>query len=54
MEARMEHVESKLARVGHNCSSRGLERISKNALHMNTHTRSRGQSLAASWGGAAS
>jgi division protein CdvB (Snf7/Vps24/ESCRT-III family) len=45
MEVRMEQVESKLARVGQSCNARGLDRISRNALKMDTHTRSRGQSL---------
>lgn len=47
MEARMEQVESKLARVGQNCNSRNLERITGNAVKMDTHKRSRGQSPAA-------
>ncbi|KAF2878401.1 hypothetical protein BDV95DRAFT_479898 [Massariosphaeria phaeospora] len=41
MEDRMEQVESKLARMGQNCNSRALDRISNNALNMDTHTRSR-------------
>jgi division protein CdvB (Snf7/Vps24/ESCRT-III family) len=48
MEVRMEQVESKLARVGQSCNSRDLERISKNAVTMDTHSRSRGQSLSTS------
>ncbi|KAF2826302.1 hypothetical protein CC86DRAFT_467051 [Ophiobolus disseminans] len=41
MEVRMEQVESKLAKVGQSCNSSRLERISKNAVNMDTHTRSR-------------
>jgi conserved oligomeric Golgi complex subunit 1 len=41
----MEQVESKLAKLGHNCNSRGLDRITTNATKMDAHNRSRGQSL---------
>ncbi|KAF2797271.1 hypothetical protein K505DRAFT_298672 [Melanomma pulvis-pyrius CBS 109.77] len=41
MEIRMEQVESKLARVGQNCNTRGLDRISSNAMKMDTHNRAR-------------
>ncbi|KAJ4287592.1 hypothetical protein N0V90_012295 [Kalmusia sp. IMI 367209] len=41
MEVRMEQVEGKLARVGHNCNSRTLERITNNAVKMDTQKRSR-------------
>ncbi|KAH8716885.1 hypothetical protein GQ44DRAFT_624539 [Phaeosphaeriaceae sp. PMI808] len=40
MEVRMEQVESNLSRVGQSCNSRGLDRISSNAVKMETHTRS--------------
>lgn len=53
MEVRMERVESKLARVGQSCNARGVERISRNALGMDAHTRSRGQSLLPAGGGGA-
>jgi hypothetical protein len=49
MEDRMEQVESKLAKVGHDCNSRGLERISSNAGKMDIHSRSRGQSILSHW-----
>lgn len=39
----MQQVESKLARVGQNCNSKGLERIASNAEKMDAHNRSRGQ-----------
>ena len=42
MEVRMEHVESKLSRVGQNCNSRGLDRVTTNANKMDTHNRGRG------------
>ena len=51
METRMEQVESKLARVGQSCNTRGLERISNNAGRLETHTRSRGQSMPSHWEG---
>ncbi|PSN60294.1 hypothetical protein BS50DRAFT_506710 [Corynespora cassiicola Philippines] len=41
MEVRMEHVESKLSRVGQNCNSRGLDRVTTNANKMDTHNRGR-------------
>ncbi|KAH7392983.1 hypothetical protein BKA66DRAFT_411671 [Pyrenochaeta sp. MPI-SDFR-AT-0127] len=41
MEVRMEQVESKLSIVGRSCNSRGLERISGNAVKMDSHSRSR-------------
>jgi hypothetical protein len=41
----MEQIESKLAKVGQNCNSRDLEKLSNNAIKMDTYTRSRGQSL---------
>ena len=53
MEVRMEQVETKLSRVGLSCNSRGLERISGNALKMDTHTRGRGQFLHLDWARAA-
>ncbi|KAF2118996.1 hypothetical protein BDV96DRAFT_643157 [Lophiotrema nucula] len=43
MEVRMEQVEAKLAKVGHNCNSRGLERISSNAVKMDRCNMSRDQ-----------
>lgn len=46
MEVRMEQVESKLARVGHNSNSRTLERITSSATRMDTYKRSRGQHYA--------
>ncbi|KZM25177.1 uncharacterized protein EKO05_0008516 [Ascochyta rabiei] len=39
MESQMEQVESNLGRIGQNCNSRVLDRISGNALKMDTHTR---------------
>ena len=42
MEVRMEQVEGKLARVGHNCNSRTLDRITNSAAKMDAHKRSRG------------
>jgi hypothetical protein len=44
MEVRMEQVESKLSRVGRSCNSKGLETRSSNAVQMETHAKSRGQS----------
>ncbi|KAJ4369821.1 hypothetical protein N0V83_005585 [Neocucurbitaria cava] len=41
MEVRMEQVETKLSRLGQSCNSRGLERISGNAVKMDTHSKSR-------------
>ncbi|KAH9882872.1 hypothetical protein J1614_000238 [Plenodomus biglobosus] len=41
MEVRMGEVESKLSRVGQSCNSRGLERISNNAVKLDMHTKSR-------------
>ncbi|KAH9867566.1 hypothetical protein IAQ61_008160 [Plenodomus lingam] len=41
MEVRMDKVESKLARVGQSCNSRGLERISNNAGRMDVYSKSR-------------
>lgn len=40
----MEQVEVRLAKVGQNCNTRNLERIANNAVKMDTHKRSRGQS----------
>jgi hypothetical protein len=42
MEANMEQVETKLARIAKNCNSRGLDKISGNAIKMDSNTRSRG------------
>ncbi|KAF1343412.1 hypothetical protein EJ07DRAFT_186913 [Lizonia empirigonia] len=39
MEAQMEQVESKLGRIGQNCNSRLLDKVSGNALKMDAHTR---------------
>ncbi|KAF1967404.1 hypothetical protein BU23DRAFT_516528 [Bimuria novae-zelandiae CBS 107.79] len=41
MEVRMEQVEGKLAKVGHNCNSRTLERITNSAVRMDTYKRIR-------------
>ncbi|EOA88452.1 uncharacterized protein SETTUDRAFT_176536 [Exserohilum turcica Et28A] len=41
MEVRMDQVETKLSKVGQNCNSRGLERISNNAGNMDAHIRGR-------------
>ncbi|ORY10546.1 hypothetical protein BCR34DRAFT_346800 [Clohesyomyces aquaticus] len=41
MELRMEQVEAKLARVGQNCNSRGVDRILGNAAGLGTQLRSR-------------
>ncbi|KAF2264289.1 hypothetical protein CC78DRAFT_580593 [Lojkania enalia] len=41
MEARMEQVEAKLAKIGQNCNSRGLDRTSSNAVKMDIYNRSR-------------
>ncbi|KAF2734858.1 hypothetical protein EJ04DRAFT_465806 [Polyplosphaeria fusca] len=41
MEVRMEQVEAKLAKMGQNCNSRGLDRITDNTTRMDTHNRSR-------------
>jgi hypothetical protein len=46
MEVRMEHVEGKLARVGHNCNSRTLDRITTSAARLDAHIRSRGEAPA--------
>jgi hypothetical protein len=42
METQMEQVESKLGRIGQNCNSRVLDKISGNALKMDTRTRGSG------------
>lgn len=42
MEVRMEHVESKLARVGHNCNSTTLDRITSSAVKLDAYIRGRG------------
>ncbi|KAJ8118798.1 hypothetical protein OPT61_g275 [Boeremia exigua] len=39
METQIEQVESKLSRVGQNCNSRILGKVSGNALKMDTHAR---------------
>ncbi|KAF2633219.1 hypothetical protein BU25DRAFT_380411 [Macroventuria anomochaeta] len=39
MEAQMEQVELKLGRIGQNCNSRVLDKVSGNALKMDTHAR---------------
>ncbi|XPS67773.1 hypothetical protein M3J09_000071 [Ascochyta lentis] len=39
METQMELVESNLGRIGQNCNSRVLDKVSGNALKMDTHTR---------------
>ncbi|KAF3045390.1 hypothetical protein E8E11_006213 [Didymella keratinophila] len=39
MEAQMDLVESKLGRIGQNCNSRVLDKVSGNALKMDTHAR---------------
>lgn len=49
MEVRMEQVEGKLARVGHNCNSRTLDRITSSAVRMETNNRSRGQHRTRQW-----
>ncbi|KAK7187027.1 sphingolipid c9-methyltransferase [Paraphaeosphaeria sporulosa] len=43
MEVRMEHVEGTLARVGHNCNSTTLDRITSSAVRLDAHIRSRDQ-----------
>ncbi|KAL5116682.1 para-aminobenzoate synthase, (PABA) [Pleosporales sp. CAS-2024a] len=40
MEVRMHEVESKLARVGQSCNSRGLDKIANNAVKMEANMRS--------------
>jgi hypothetical protein len=42
MEAQMDQVESKLGRIGQNCNSRVLDKVSGNALKMDTHARGSG------------
>lgn len=42
METQMEEVESKLGRIAQNCNSRVLDKISGNALKMDTYTRASG------------
>lgn len=42
MEAQMEQVESTLGRIGQNCNSRLLDKVSGNALKMDAHTRGSG------------
>ncbi|KAF3033488.1 hypothetical protein E8E12_002125 [Didymella heteroderae] len=39
MEAQMDQVESKLGRIGQNCNARVLDKVSANALKMDTHAR---------------
>ncbi|KAF2183800.1 hypothetical protein K469DRAFT_667496 [Zopfia rhizophila CBS 207.26] len=41
MEGRMQQVETKMARVGQKCNSRGVDRISNNATRMDNHIRAR-------------
>ncbi|KAH7125548.1 hypothetical protein B0J11DRAFT_487253 [Dendryphion nanum] len=41
MEVRMSSVETKLARIGHNCNSRNIERIARNAHSFRSHQRAR-------------
>ncbi|CAI6333654.1 unnamed protein product [Periconia digitata] len=41
MEENMEQVENKLARIGHNCNSRNIERIASNAGTMEAHKQGR-------------
>ncbi|KAF2443592.1 hypothetical protein P171DRAFT_389930 [Karstenula rhodostoma CBS 690.94] len=43
MEVRMEHVEGNLARVGHNCNSTTLDRITSSAVRLDSYIRSRDQ-----------
>ena len=41
MEVRMSSVETKLSRVGHDCNSRNMERIARNAHSLRIHQRAR-------------
>lgn len=45
METCMEQVEGKLARVGHNCNTRMLDRISNSAVRLDSYIRSRGKTF---------
>ena len=42
METQIEQVESKLGRVGQNCNSRVLDKVSVNAVKMDAHARGSG------------
>jgi hypothetical protein len=42
METQIEQVESKLGRVGQNCNSRVLDKVSGNAVKMDVHARGSG------------
>lgn len=42
METQIEEVESKLSCVGQNCNSRVLDKVSGNAIRMDTHARDSG------------
>lgn len=39
----MQQVESKLAKIGHNCNLQGLDKLAHNAVKMDNQNRHRGQ-----------